>query len=433
MFVVRGEPLFRKFPAQVFHAGLDQVRRAAGDWFLAHLFRTEFLHFRVHGSRGAAIVAQGNVRRLGGDVLPAAELDVQNRLHAYDLGGGGHQRNPAQGLADYRDFREYFLKFVFHALFLELGAEVGKHAAGHLVAERVRVHHFVAVGGEFAQTFIDGFEHFGDFNELVRVVIRLAGIAVQQGKHAQAVRLARAVGEGGDGDIARVHSGINGAEVSGCAEAGGVMRVDPDGDVQVLFQGADEFLGDIRRNEAGHILDDDGVRSHIREFPPHVHKSLSGVHGRSRVADGAVGLRSGFLGGADGGFHVARVVHAVENAEDVHAVLGAHGDKGFHHVVRIVGVAHDILAAQQHHVRRLGGRFFQGVQPVERPFFQEAQPGVDGGAAPGFQGAEAHGVQNGGDGQHVCRLHACCRQGLMPVAQNGAVECNRIHYLVNCC
>ena len=93
------------------------------------------------------------------------------------------------------------------------------------------------MGGEFAQAVIDGFEHFGDFNELVRVVIRLAGIAVQQGKHAQAVRLARAVGEGGDGDIARVHSGINGAEVGGGAEAGGVMRVDPDGDVQVLFQG----------------------------------------------------------------------------------------------------------------------------------------------------------------------------------------------------
>ncbi|MCI9651236.1 MAG: hypothetical protein HFH98_05055, partial [Lachnospiraceae bacterium] len=32
-------------------------------------------------------------------------------------------------------------------------------------------------------------------------------------------------------------------------EAGSVMRVDPDGDVQVFLQGADQFLGDIRRNE----------------------------------------------------------------------------------------------------------------------------------------------------------------------------------------
>ena len=56
---------------------------------------------------------------------------------------------------------------------------------------------------------------------------------------------------------------------------------------------------------------------------------------------------------------------AVENAENVHAVLGAHGDEGFHHVVRVVGVAHDVLAAQEHHVRRLGGGLLQGVQAVK--------------------------------------------------------------------
>ena len=215
MFVVRGESLFRKLPAQVFHAGLDQVRRTAGDRFLAHLFRAELLHFRVHGGRGAAVVAQGDVRRLGSNILPAAELHVQHGLHAHNLGGGGHQRNPAQGLADHGDFREHFFKLVFHALFLELGAEVGKHAAGYLVAERVGVHHFIAVGSELAQAVVNGLEHFGNFNELVRVVIRLAGIAVQQGEHAQAVRLTRAVGEGGDGDVARVHPGVNRAEVGG--------------------------------------------------------------------------------------------------------------------------------------------------------------------------------------------------------------------------
>ena len=99
------------------------------------------------------------------------------------------------------------------------------------------------------------------------------------------------------------------------------MRVDPDGDIQVLLQGADQFMGHIRGDEAGHVLDDDGVRPHVRQLSAHVHEALRGVHGGSGVADGAVGLGSGLLGGADGGFHVARIVHAVENAEDVHAVL----------------------------------------------------------------------------------------------------------------
>ena len=183
----------------------------------------------------------------------------------------------------------------------------------------------------------------------------------------------------------------------------------------------------VGRDEAGHVLDDDGVRAHVRQFAAHVHEALRGMHGGSRVADGAVRLSSGLLGGADGGFHVARVVHAVENAENIHAVLGAHGHEGFHHVIRVIGVAHNVLAAQKHHVGRFGGGLLQGVQTVERPFLQEAKAGVDGGSAPGLQGAEAHGIEDGGDGQHVCRLHAGGRQGLVAVAQNGTVECNRIH------
>ena len=48
----------------------------------------------------------------------AAELHVQHGLHAHNLGSGGHQRNPAQGLADHGDFREHFFKLVFHACLL---------------------------------------------------------------------------------------------------------------------------------------------------------------------------------------------------------------------------------------------------------------------------------------------------------------------------
>ena len=119
-----------------------------------------------------------------------------------------------------------------------------------------------------------------------------------------------------------------------------------------------------------------------------------------------MGLGAGAFGGLDGAFHVPRVVQGIEDAEDIHAVLGGGVDEGVDDIVGEVGVLDDILAAQQHHVRCFRARLLQGVEAVEGKLVEEAQAGVDGGTAPGFQGTEADVIEVRADREHLGGGHA---------------------------
>ena len=124
----------------------------------------------------------------------------------------------------------------------------------------------------------------------------------------------------------------------------------------------------------------------------------------------------------NGRLQVAHVVEGVENADDVHAVLAHAAHKRLDHVVGEAGVLDDVLAAQKHELRGLGGGLFESAQAVKRIFVEEAQAGINGGAAPGFQAVEAHAVENGGGGQHLGGGHAGGGHGLMAIPQDRVVE-----------
>ena len=59
------------------------------------------------------------------------------------------------------------------------------------------------------------------------------------------------------------------------------------------------------------------------------------------------------------------------------------------------------------------------AQPLPGVFVQEAQGGVESGAAPGFEGPVTDLVQRGGDRQHVGGAHAGGYEALVRVAQHG--------------
>ena len=110
-------------------------------------------------------------------------------------------------------------------------------------------------------------------------------------------------------------------------------------------------------------------------------------------------------------------------------VLAHAADEGLHHVVGEAGVLDDVLAAQQHELRRLGRGLLQRAQAVEGIFVEEAQAGINGRAAPGFQAVEAHAVENGRGGQHLGGGHARGGHGLMAVPQHRVIEEDRFHCL----
>ncbi|SAS02710.1 Uncharacterised protein [Klebsiella variicola] len=119
-----------------------------------------------------------------------------------------------------------------------------------------------------------------------------------------------------------------------------------------------------------------------------------------------------------GGLHVARVVHGVEDAEDVHAVFDGALHEALHHVVGVVAVAEQVLAAEQHLQRGLRHRLFQLAQADPRVLAEEADAGVKGGAAPALKGAVADVIQLSGDGEHIVETQTGGEQGLVGVAQD---------------
>ena len=153
VFVVAREVLRFELLTQIIHVFVHCARGfdgAAGDGFLACLFGSLLLHHGIDWRRAAAVVAERDVGGLRRDLFPAAEFDIQECLHADDLRGRCHQRDPAEGFAHHGDFAENFLELVFHLLFFELRAEIREHPAGYLVFECIDVDHLVFVAGEVA-------------------------------------------------------------------------------------------------------------------------------------------------------------------------------------------------------------------------------------------------------------------------------------------
>ncbi|CQM14611.1 Uncharacterised protein [Salmonella enterica subsp. enterica serovar Typhimurium str. DT104] len=136
------------------------------------------------------------------------------------------------------------------------------------------------------------------------------------------------------------------------------------------------------------------------------------------VTQGPLGVCAVAAHRLQGGFHIARVVHGIEDAEHVHAVFHCPLNEAFHHVIGVVAVAEQVLAAQQHLQRGFGHGFFELAQAQPRVFAEKTNTGVKGGAAPALQRPVAHVIERGGNRQHIVKAQAGGEQGLVGVAQD---------------
>ncbi len=221
-----------------------------------------------------------------------------------------------------------------------------------------------------------------------------------------------------DGGIDTVNTGFNGFQQRHLRHPGGGVAVQVQPYVVAFFDFADQLIGRHRRQDAGHIFDGDGVNAGFQQLFGQVQPGLQGVHRAGGVRERALGMGAVAAHRLQGGFHIARVVHGIENAEHVHAVFHRPLDKALDHVVGIVTVAEQVLPAQQHLQRGLRHGFFQLAQAQPRVFAEEADAGVKGGTAPAFERAVADVIKLSGNGQHVIKAQTGGKQGLMGVAQD---------------
>ena len=186
-----------------------------------------------------------------------------------------------------------------------------------------------------------------------------------------------------------------------------------------VLNGGHQVVGLLGAHDAGHVLDADGLDAHLLQVLHHLDVLLQGVDGAGGEADGAGGVSAPLDRLIHGDLQVAHIVQGVENTDDVNAVLDGVLHELAHHVVGVVLIAQDVLAAQQHLQLGVGHLLANLPQPLPGVLLQVAQADVEGGSTPDLGGIVAGLVDGLQNGLKFAVGQAGSDQGLVRVAQDG--------------
>ena len=90
-------------------------------------------------------------------------------------------------------------------------------------------------------------------------------------------------------------------------------------------------------------------------------------------------------GGGDGLLEIPDIVHCIEDAEDIHSVLGSRFYESVHNIIGVVSVTQNVLTAQQHLHARVGHGLSETAQPLPGILSQKTDTGIERRTAPYFR------------------------------------------------
>ncbi len=146
-------------------------------------------------------------------------------------------------------------------------------------------------------------------------------------------------------------------------------------------------------NQTAHILNADTIRTHCFQLFGQLHKMRRVVHRAVGIGNRHLSMCAVFFGGPHRTFHVAHIVQRVENTNDVNTVFHAFLHKQIHHIIRIMTIAQQILAAQQHLQLGVWASLADFAQPLPRIFIQKTHAAIKGGAAPNLHTMKTNFIQ----------------------------------------
>ncbi len=355
--------------AQLIQLRLEGVRKAAGNRLI--VAQNLLGEGGVDRRRGLAIVAVNHPAELLGHHLVAlAHNDVEHRLGADNLAGRGNERRVAGILAYTRDFRQHLLQLILLTGFLELVEHIGEHTARHLIQQGVGIH---AQGLRADLATADIFlAQLGEVRthdvELIEVEAGVVLGALQRRDERLGRHMRRTDGQRAHRGVDNRRAGLNALHNGHRRQARGVMAVNINRDADRFLEAAHEVVARIGCQQTGHILDADGVGTHLLEG-----FGIGGiifiiVHRAEGIADAALHVRLLLIRRTNGGLKVARVIERVENTNYINAVRHRLLHKIFHHIVRIRTIAEHILAAEQHLQLLVGHLLTHNAQALPRVF-----------------------------------------------------------------
>ena len=128
------------------------------------------------------------------------------------------------------------------------------------------------------------------------------------------------------------------------------------------------------------------------------------------------------LAGPADGLHraleVPDVVERVEDAEDIHAVLGRLVHEPIHDRVLVMSVTKQVLTPQEHLQAGIGHQLPKRAKPLPRVLVEKADAGVVRGASPAFHTPETGLIDVLTGPDHVLRRHARGKHALVTVAKH---------------
>src|SRR5579862_7485056 len=184
-----------------------------------------------------------------------------------------------------------------------------------------------------------------------------------------------------------------------------------------LLDAAHEVIRGLRLEQAGHILDADGIDAHLPQALRHLDEGRDSVEGADRIANRALGMLAGFPHCGDAGLEIAQVIECVEDPEDIHAVGGSLLDETLDDPIFVMPIAEQILPAQQHLQARLRHQLAKGAQPLPRILVEEADAGIEGRAAPAFDRPVAGVIEVLAHRDHIFERHPRREETLMRIAE----------------
>ena len=146
---------------------------------------------------------------------------------------------------------------------------------------------------------------------------------------------------------------------------------------------------------------------------------MQGTHG---VGNRALRMLAALAYRLDRGSEVAHIVKGIKDAKHVDSVEGGPFHETIHHIIRVVPVAQQILATQQHLLPCFWHSRLEHSNALPGILTEVANTGIEGRSTPGFDCPEPKVIERSRYGKHVINAHARGKQTLMRIAQHHISE-----------
>jgi hypothetical protein len=196
-----------------------------------------------------------------------------------------------------------------------------------------------------------------------------------------------------------------------------------------VLDSLDQVKSCLRLDEGSHVLDADGVHSHILHSSSLVNKERCGVYRADGVRNRSLSVAAGIFDRPYRGLDVSQVIEGIEYPEDIDAVFRRFAAEAFHHLVLVMAVPEKVLTAKQHLQRCFGHEAPEGAQPFPRVFIQVADAGVIGGSAPALYGPVTGIVKVGARTGHIVDSQPGGYQALVSIPKGELGDINNSVYV----